>query len=194
MWSEQIVIPVGSLLRDRRLTGGALLSQLEVDPTPSVNIPCDSCPLRRLKTFREFTPPALEFMRTFKSGELMLAAGSTIYVEGTSSPHLFTVLSGWAFKYKSLDDGRRQVLNYAVPGDLLGIQASLFDANAHSAEALTDVVLCVFPRDKLWDLFKQHTGLAFDVTWLAAHEETILGEYLVNAGQRTATERVAFGL
>ena len=47
----------------------------------------------------------------------MLEAGSTIFSEGTNSPHLYTVLSGWAFKYKTLEDGRRQVLNFALPGD-----------------------------------------------------------------------------
>ena len=51
-----------------------------------------------------------------------------------------------------------------------------------------------FPREKLWTLYEKHQGLAFDVTWLAAREETILGDYLVTVGQRRATERVAFVL
>ena len=156
--------------------------------------PCARCPLRKLETFRNFTDEELEFISTFKSGELRLEAGNAIYDEGTNSPHLYTVLSGWAFKYKSLEDGRRQVVNYALPGDFIGLQASIFDSIGHSIEALTDVVLCVFPREKLWPLFEKHAGLAFDVTWLAAREENILGDYLVNVGQRSATERVAFVL
>lgn len=163
-------------------------------PTTRPQIPCEKCPLRRLPTFRNFTPEELAFMQTFKSGELVLGAGTTIFQEGTNSPHLFTVLSGWVFKYKTLEDGRRQVLNYALPGDFLGLQASIFDAITHSVEALTDVVLCVFPREKLWSLFEKHTGLAFDVTWLASQEESILGEFLVSVGQRSATERIAFVL
>lgn len=54
----------------------------------------------------------------------------------------------------------------------------------HSLEALTDVVLCVFPREKLWPLYEKHTGLAFDVTWLTAREENVLGDYLLTVGQR----------
>ena len=50
----------------------------------------------------------------------------------------------------------------------------------------------MFPREKLWTLFENHTGLAFDVAWLAAREESILGDYLVSVGQRSANERVAF--
>ena len=161
-------------------------------PAASTQTPCHQCPLRKLPAFRKFSPKELEFIQTFKSGELHLEAGSTIFVEQTNSPHLYTVLSGWAFKYKTLEDGRRQVLNFAVPGDFLGLQASIFDSIGHSIEALTHVVLCVFPREKLWTLFENHTGLAFDVAWIAAREESILSDYLVSVGQRSATERVAF--
>jgi CRP/FNR family transcriptional regulator, anaerobic regulatory protein len=161
-------------------------------PAASTQTPCSQCPLRKLPAFRKFSPKELEFIHTFKSGELRLEAGNTIFAEDTNSPYLYTVLSGWAFKYKTLPDGRRQVLNYAVPGDFIGLQASIFDSIGHSIEALTDVVLCVFPREKLWTLFENHTGLAFDVAWLAAREESILGDYLVSVGQRSANERVAF--
>lgn len=162
-------------------------------PSPP-QTPCKSCPLRQNKSFRKFSAEELEFMQGFKSGELVLDAGSTILVEGTNSPHLYTVLSGWAIKHKSLEDGRRQVLNFALPGDFLGLQGSIFESMHHTVEALTSVVLCVFPREKLWTLYEKHQGLAFDVTWLAAREETILGDYLVTVGQRRATERVAFVL
>ena len=40
--------------------------------------------------------------------------------QGARSEYLYTVLSGWAFRYKMLDDGRRQILNYALPGDMVG--------------------------------------------------------------------------
>jgi CRP/FNR family transcriptional regulator, anaerobic regulatory protein len=168
-------------------------SRKKADKAP-VATPCYQCPLRRINIFRKFSEAELAFVNSFKSGELVLEAGSTIFSEGTNSPHLYTVLSGWAFKYKTLEDGRRQVLNYALPGDFIGLQASIFDSIGHSIEALTDVVLCVFPREKLWTLYEKHAGLAFDVTWLGAREETILGEYLVTVGQRRAGERIAFVL
>lgn len=154
--------------------------------------PCQKCPLRRLKWYRDFTPEELQFVASFKSGELKVQAGGTILTENESSPNLYTVLSGWALKYKALEDGRRQVTNYGLPGDLLGMQASVFDAMQHSVEALTDVTLCILPRDKLWTLYGNFAGLAFDMTWLGAREESILGEYLLSVGQRRASERLAY--
>lgn len=133
-------------------------------------------------------------MMELKSGELVVEPGTMVLSEGAESPHFYTVLSGWALKYKTLDDGRRQVTNFALPGDLIGLQATMFDTMQHSVEALTDLTLCVFPRDKVWTLFNNFAGLAFDVTWIAAREEMILGDYLATVGQRHSVERVAFVL
>lgn len=118
--------------------------------------------------------------------------GAMILSEGMHSAQLFTVLSGWTFRYKTLPDGRRQILNYALAGDLLGLQGSLTGAMEHSVEALSPVVLCVFQRKDLQLLFKQHPGLAYDLTWLAAREERMLDENLLSVGRRSALERSAY--
>jgi CRP-like cAMP-binding protein len=154
--------------------------------------PCDVCPLRKRDGLRKFSPEELAFVKTFKVDELRVEAGSSFLREGARSDHLYTVLSGWAFRYKMLDDGRRQILNYALPADMLGLQGTLMREMQHSAEALTPLVLCVFPRTKLWGLYSRLPSLAFDVTWLAAREEQLIDENLVSLGRRTALERTAF--
>ena len=121
-----------------------------------------------------------------------IGSRATILVEGMHSAHLFTVLSGWAFRYKLLPDGRRQIMNYVLPGDLIGLQGSLMGEMDHSVEALTPVTLCVFERSKLERLFERHASLAYDLTWIAAHEERILDEHLLSIGRRTALERTAY--
>ena len=155
-------------------------------------VPCEKCPLRGKEVLRDFTAKELPFIAEFKSGELNVQAGTQILLQSTNSAHLYTVLSGWAFRYKLLADGRRQILNYALPADLLGLQGSVADEMQHSVEALTDMILCVFPREKLWDLYSNYPALAFDVTWLAAREEQIIDENLLSVGRRTALERTAY--
>jgi CRP-like cAMP-binding protein len=141
---------------------------------------------------RDFTAKELEFVANFKSGELNVEAGTSILLQGTNSAHLYTILSGWAFRYKTLADGRRQILNYALPSDFIGLQGSVSDEMQHSVEALTDMILCVFPREKLWALYTDYPELAFDLTWLAAREEQILDEHLLSVGRRTSLERIAY--
>jgi CRP/FNR family transcriptional regulator len=162
-------------------------------PAPSGRkVPCERCPFRAVECLREFTAKELQFVSQFKSGELNVAAGTNVLLQSTNSAHLYTILSGWAFRYKMLPDGRRQILNYAMPSDFIGLQGSVNDEMQHSVEALTDVLLCVFPREKLWSLFTDYPALAFDVTWLAAREEQILDENLLSVGRRTAMERLAY--
>jgi CRP-like cAMP-binding protein len=148
--------------------------------------------LRKRPGLREFSREELEFVKTFKADELRVEPGISFLREGTRSEHLYTVLKGWAFRYKVLDDGRRQILNYALPADMVGLQGTLMREMQHSVEALTPLVLCVFPRSKLWDLYSRLPSLAFDVTWLAAREEQLIDEHLVSLGRRTALERTAF--
>jgi CRP-like cAMP-binding protein len=142
--------------------------------------------------FRAFTPEELRFISGFKRGEFVAETGSVILSEGSHSAQLFTLLSGWAFRYKMLEDGRRQILNYLLPGDLVGLQGSVLGEMEHSVEALTPTVLCVFQRDKLDDLFVKHPGLGFDITWLASREERMLDENLLSLGRRSAVERAAY--
>src|SRR5882672_7314340 len=163
-----------------------------VPPPSGRKVPCEKCPLRDLHALREFSTKELEFVSEFKSGELNIQAGTNILLQGTNSAHLYTILSGWAFRHKTLPDGRRQILNLALPSDLLGLQGSVNDEMQHSVEALTDMILCVFPREKLWSLYTDHPTLAFDVTWLAAREEQMLDEGLLSVGRRTAMERLAY--
>ena len=165
---------------------------IAVPPPQGRKVPCDKCPLRGKPVLRDFTPEELSFVSTFKSGELIVEAGTTLFLQGTNSAHLYTILSGWAFRYKTLVDGRRQILNYALPSDFLGLQGSVVDEMQHSVEALTDMMLCVFPREKLWGLYSGYPALAFDLTWLAAREEQIIDENLVSVGRRSALERLAY--
>ncbi|MGH6685045.1 MAG: Crp/Fnr family transcriptional regulator [Pseudolabrys sp.] len=153
---------------------------------------CEQCPLRKRPCLREFTADELAFVKTFKVDELRVDAGAGFLREGTRSEYLYTVLSGWAFRYKMLDDGRRQILNYALPGDMVGLQGTLMHEMEHSVEALTPLTLCVFPRSKLFDLYSRFPSLAFDITWLAAREEQLIDEHLVSLGRRTALERTAY--
>src|ERR1700730_17437332 len=123
---------------------------------------CADCPLQTLEVFRERSSD-VNFLQAFKAGELVVSPGTSILAEDSKSAHLFTILSGWAFRYRTLEDGRRQIINYAMPGDFVGLQAALTDPMSHGVEALTDIVLCVFPRDKLWKIFVNHPEIAFDI-------------------------------
>ena len=78
-----------------------------------------------------------------------------------------------------------------LPGDFVGLQDEFADGQTHGVEALTEVSLCVFARDRLWELFHAEPKLGYDITWLAAREEKMIDDNLVTTGRRSAVERVA---
>ena len=153
---------------------------------------CADCPLRDFEVFKQQARGEVSFIQRFKNGERTAVAGATILREGSHNESLFTVLSGWVFRYRTLGQKRRQIVNYGLPGDFLGLQSTLDDVTSNGIEALTDVTLCHFDRDKLWSLYADHPRLAYDMTWIAARQERSFEEQLLTLGQRTAFERIAY--
>ena len=149
------------------------------------------CPLRQRDAFKQKDNDEIAFIQSMKMEHRLVSAGAEIVHHGQSDAELFTLFSGWAFRHKTLDDGRRQILNFLLPGDLMGLQASLLDASDHGIEALTDVEVCVFSRRKTWVLFERMPQLAYELAWLGAREESLVDENLTSVGQRTARERIA---
>lgn len=152
---------------------------------------CTDCLLRQQPGFTPVTGEQLACIQAFRTDRTLVRAGRPVVPEHRASDKLFTLYAGWAFRYKSLADGRRQILNFLLPGDLIGLQAEFIDEATHGVEALTDVHLCVFAQDRLWALFQQQPQLGYDLTWLCASEEQLVDENLVTVGRRNAAERIA---
>ena len=155
---------------------------------------CKNCWLRKQPVFLSMSEDELVFMHEFKTGELEVDAGATLMLEGSNSPQLFTVLEGMGLRYKTLEDGERQVISFVMPGDFIGLQAGVMQEMQHSVESTTPMKLCVFDRRSLWRLFKDHPERAYDLTWLAALEEHFLGEHLAVVGRMPAEQRLATGI
>jgi CRP-like cAMP-binding protein len=156
--------------------------------------PCIDCPLRASPLFLPHTQDELALVQFLKRRELTLEAGQTLIHEGQSDTRLYTLLEGWAHRFKTLSDGRRQILNFLLAGDFIGVQQKMSDAAAHGVLAVTAVRLCVFDRDALWELHRNQPSMGFNVTWLTAHEESLVDDNLLSIGQRSAEERVATAL
>lgn len=155
---------------------------------------CSNCPLRRFDAFLDMSASEVAFMKRFKTGELEAQPGTEIMAQGHSSTHLFTCLKGLGVRFKTLQDGRRQVIGFVLPGDFIGLQAGVMSEMGHTVEASTHMRLCTFNRSDLWTLFESHPERAYDLTRIAAIEEQFLGESLAVVGQLDAKAKVAWAL
>lgn len=156
--------------------------------------PCIECPLRALPLFLPHSEEELALVQFLKRREITLEAGQSLIDEGQTDTRLYTLLEGWAYRFKTLSDGRRQILNFLLAGDFIGVQQKMSDAAAHGVVMLTASRLCVFDRDALWQLHRSEPSMGFNITWLTAHEESLVDDNLLSLGRRSAEERVATAL
>lgn len=152
---------------------------------------CPQCPLRRQPAFLQKTEEEAALIDTLKSDHVSFEAGAEFIHPEQADSELYTIYTGWAFRYKELADGRRQILSFALPGDLIGLQGTMFGKSMYGAIALTEIELCVIPRRRLSRLFERAPEVAYEVTWLGARSEAIVDESLLTAGRRNADERIA---
>jgi len=112
-----------------------------------------------------------------------------VFQEGDKAESIFTVTSGTIRLQRDLEDGRRQVIGFAVPGDFIGL--ALEDHFSFSADALTKASICSFDRNKFTDLVGRKPLLLRRLHDMASHELGIAQEHMVVLGRRRAEERVA---
>lgn len=161
---------------------------------PPVDLPppdCARCALRASGAFRPLARGELAFIDGFRTGTRRVASGQQLIREQDDGGRLYTLYAGWAFRYKTLSDGRRQILNFLLPGDFFGLQQRFAEGATYGVEMLTDASVCVFKGTRLWELYGAQPRLGYDLTWLCAREEQMLDENLLTTGRRSAMERVA---
>lgn len=133
----------------------------------------------------------LDFLGNLPASHRVVPAGREIYAEGETCDSVFVVIDGWAIQHQILEDGRRQILDFALPGALLGLQAAGEGVMSHTAECLTDVTVAAIPRGQLPQLFERHPKFAMRFTLLATETLNSAYQTLTDVGRRTAREAVA---
>jgi CRP-like cAMP-binding protein len=121
--------------------------------------------------------------------KLRVARGNTIFNEGDLAKNAYKVISGTVRVCKHMADGRRQIAQFAFPGDFL----SFMETGEHSftAEAVTDVVLCCYPQRQLDKLSLERPSIHDRFLTLMCQRLHELQNHLMVLGRQTAKERVA---
>jgi CRP-like cAMP-binding protein len=93
--------------------------------------------------------------------------------------------------YKLLSGGGRQIVDFQIPGDFIGVRSLLLRTSDHSIEALTRIEVSEVSASELIDAFAKAPRLATAVLWAVSRDEAMVVEHLVGIGRRNALERTA---
>lgn len=122
--------------------------------------------------------------RTYPSGKIIVSLNEpmdTVYIP----------VSGWCLRAKYLDDGRRQIINFLLPGDYFDLMSLVGTRSDHTISAATDCVIRQFKGSDFLGLIQSSPKLASAFWWVTVQEETILRQQIVRVGRMSAQERIA---
>ncbi|HEX2592642.1 MAG TPA: helix-turn-helix domain-containing protein [Rhizomicrobium sp.] len=117
------------------------------------------------------------------------ARHATIFNEGDFAQYSYKVMSGAVRLSKVMLDGRRQIADFALAGDLFGLDWS--DDYTVTAEALTEVTLICYPRSSLARLGHEKAAVRDAIVTTLRRDLWAAQNHLVMLGCQTAHERVA---
>lgn len=112
-------------------------------------------------------------------------------MQGHRHDGLFILVQGFALRYRGLADGRRQVLDVALPGDALGSPGCFLGAALNTVTALTRAVVVLVAATDLKVALAALPQLSLALVRSATSEAARLSEHLIDVGRRSARERVA---
>lgn len=154
---------------------------------------CSSCHLRDFGLCQAVQGPhEIACLQSVRQPARFYPCGKTVFSQGSRDIPLYNVLSGWLFSYQLLPDGRRQILQFLLPGDVAGLDCDEDLGVTHGLETLSETVLCAIPREGFRRLSDCCPAVAEQSQRCLARDMTLLFEHVATLGRRTARERIAY--
>ena len=149
---------------------------------------CAECGVRLISVCGALEFTELEALERI-SHVTTFAPKAMLFDQGALASNVFNVTDGVVRLYKSLPDGRRQIMGFALPGDFLGL--ALMDRYGVTAEAITPVRVCRFGRPAFLSYVDDKPHLLRRLHEFAGHELSLAQDQMLLLGRKTAEEKVA---
>ncbi|MFQ6550721.1 Crp/Fnr family transcriptional regulator [Aestuariibius insulae] len=147
--------------------------------------------VRKLGAISLLSQEEIDFLEGLQNNTLAIAAGTDFITDGNDLRTTFIMMEGWAKRYVLLPSGRRQILSYVLPGDILGLHVNFRSKATYSAAALTDCKVAVVDPRRMLEISQKFPVLAAGLSWCTAREFAILGDQAVRLGRLGAQQRIA---
>ncbi|HWA47324.1 MAG TPA: Crp/Fnr family transcriptional regulator [Dongiaceae bacterium] len=118
-----------------------------------------------------------------------LKTGESLFLQGDMVRWVWVLREGWAFRYQTLEDGRRQIVDFLLPGDILGIGRS--SQMPYGVEALSPCAWVTQSREAFLARLAQEPALGLKLVDMLSAGQVRAFEQMTSVGRRTARERVA---
>ena len=121
-------------------------------------------------------------------------AGTMIGLEGEQSNVIYCVWSGWISMSKSMPDGQRQIIDFALPGEFLNPSSGHTAGSGLHIEAVTNASIATIPETRWHELKEAIPQLARLESRVVAGAFSRLSERMLRLGKGSAEARIAHAL
>lgn len=153
---------------------------------------CTQCPIRKLALFQGVPPDRLEWTQKYRDQQFVVPSKATLYREGNVTDYVYTLFDGWMAMYQTSREGKRQILRFALPGDFLGFQTDQRGLISHSVSALTESIVCAFPRSRLQEMLEENPVLALRLASMGSRDMNLCQQHQAFRSRKDAYESIAF--
>ena len=111
--------------------------------------------------------------------------------EGDQPGPVFVILDGWAFRYKVLPSGSRQIMAFLMPGDACDLHIGMLATMDHSIQTATSAQVATISRQVMDEIMDAHPRIARAMYIAQLVDESTLRAWIVSLGRRSSAERAA---
>ena len=147
--------------------------------------------VRKLQSIAPLSPDEQQAVLDLPVTIRVVRARHDIVREGDRPSQCCFLLTGWACRYKLLDEGRRQITAFHVAGDALDLQSLYLSVMDHGVASLTTATLAFIPHDAVCAVVDRFPGLARAFRCDALIDAAIFQEWVANIGRRSAFQRLS---
>jgi CRP/FNR family transcriptional regulator, anaerobic regulatory protein len=142
--------------------------------------------------FRSLSERETDMVEALKLRSITLPPNRPLVTEGEVGTGLFRISRGWAYRFRRHANGCRQILDFLMPGEIVGLQAALLGVNEHSVRSLTPLRASTLDSRLVIDTLRSAPELALRLARHLAGEAGRVEELLSVVGCGDALERMAF--
>ncbi len=147
--------------------------------------------VRRLEHFTRLSADDKRALDRIAAGPVQsLRPRDDLIHEGDRPEDVHLFLDGWACRYEMLEDGRRQLTSFFLPGDFCDMNVFILSRMDHSIAALTPLRVARISREALQEITLNHPRITQALWWSTLVTQAIQREWTVSLGQRTGYERL----
>ena len=157
------------------------------------NIPADyqAYPTRMNGFVSDDAAGVFQITERYKLADRKIKAGCELFRAGEKGDAIYSFIEGWVALYNLLEDGRRQILQFALPGTVLAFVPSRGGVMNYGALALTNAVVSVTTHERLGRISLDNPEIGMRLAGLISQDRNLAYDQLSSIGCCAARERVA---